>query len=320
MAMCRYLVADGRHCSEEAGDHDLCHWHDPHASHSSPDTAAALERYVRQGGLCHGLQLARADLAGLNLVNREGPQGFLLEQCNLYRANLRGAHLFGIRIKGGSLMKADVSDANLHCAELHDVNLLGIRWKNTRLDNLDTGRRLMQDRKGRSERDPVQTRVWFKEAEETYRDLRKASEAQEIFTMSGRYIQQELTMRRLQMPFWSYHRFASWIVDLFCGYGEAPMRVVLFSLLLIFICSIFYFFCGLNFAGNHLIYRPEATLEENAIFLLECLYYSVVTFTTLGYGDFTPVGLSRIFAAFEAFTGSFTLALFVVVFVKKMTR
>lgn len=64
MAMCRYLVADGRHCSEEAGDHDLCHWHDPHASHSSPDTAAALERYVRQGGLCHGLQLARADLAG----------------------------------------------------------------------------------------------------------------------------------------------------------------------------------------------------------------------------------------------------------------
>ncbi|MBP8282268.1 MAG: two pore domain potassium channel family protein, partial [Aeromonas sp.] len=178
----------------------------------------------------------------------------------------------------------------------------------------------MQDRKGRSERDPVQARVWFKEAEETYRDLRKASEAQGIFTMSGRYIQQELTMRRLQMPFWSYHRFASWIVDLFCGYGEAPMRVVLFSLLLIFICSIFYFFCGLNFAGNHLIYRPEATLEENAIFLLECLYYSVVTFTTLGYGDFTPVGLSRIFAAFEAFTGSFTLALFVVVFVKKMTR
>ncbi len=293
MAMCRYLVADGRHCTEEAGDHDLCRWHDPAAAHNTPDTAEALERYVRQGGLCHGLQLARAELADLNLVNRQGPEGFLLEQCNLYRANLRGAHLYGIRIKGGSLMKADLSEANLHCATLDDVNLLGIRWKNTRLDNLETGKRLMQDRKGRRERDPAQARVWFKEAEETYRDLRKASEAQGIFTMSGRYIQQELTMRRLQMPFWSYRRFASWIVDLFCG---------------------------LNFAGTHLIYRPDAPLEQNAIFLMECLYYSVVTFTTLGYGDFTPVGLSRIFAAFEAFTGSFTLALFVVVFVKKMTR
>ena len=59
MAMCRYLVADGRHCTEEAGDHDLCRWHDPAAAHNTPDTAEALERYVRQGGLCHGLQLAR---------------------------------------------------------------------------------------------------------------------------------------------------------------------------------------------------------------------------------------------------------------------
>ncbi|MDM5089102.1 ion channel [Aeromonas bestiarum] len=320
MAMCRYLVADGRHCSEEAEEHELCRWHDPHADHQSPHTARELEHYIQQGGLCHGLQLARANLAGLNLVKKGAPQGFLLEQCNFYRANLQGAHLYGIRIKGGSLMKADLSEANLHCAELDDVNLLGIRWHNTRLDNLNTGKRLMQERRGRKERDPVQARIWLKEAEETYRDLRKASEAQGIFTMSGRYIQQELTMRRLQLPLWSTQRFTSWIVDLFCGYGEAPMRVVLFSLLLIFICSIFYFFFGLSFNGNHLIYRPGAPLEQNAIFLLECLYYSVVTFTTLGYGDFTPIGLSRLFAAFEAFTGSFTLALFVVVFVKKMTR
>jgi hypothetical protein len=46
----------------------------------------------------------------------------------------------------------------------------------------------------------------------------------------------------------------------------------------------------------------------------------VVTFTTLGYGDIVPLGLARPLAAFEAFVGSFTMALFVVVFVKKMTR
>ena len=50
------------------------------------------------------------------------------------------------------------------------------------------------------------------------------------------------------------------------------------------------------------------------------MYFSVVTFTTLGYGDLVPVGPSRVIAAIEAFVGSFTLALFVVVFVKKMTR
>jgi len=46
----------------------------------------------------------------------------------------------------------------------------------------------------------------------------------------------------------------------------------------------------------------------------------VVTFTTLGYGDISPIGVTRFFATFEAFIGSFSLALFVVVFVKKMTR
>jgi hypothetical protein len=33
------------------------------------------------------------------------------------------------------------------------------------------------------------------------------------------------------------------------------------------------------------------------------VYYSVVTFTTLGYGDFYPVGLGRTLAAMEALTG-----------------
>ena len=61
-------------------------------------------------------------------------------------------------------------------------------------------------------------------------------------------------------------------------------------------------------------------MAENLNSFLTSLYFSVVTFTTLGYGDITPIGPSRLIAALEAFTGSFTIALFVVVFVKRMTR
>ena len=44
---------------------------------------------------------------------------------------------------------------------------------------------------------------------------------------------------------------------------------------------------------------------------LNCLYFSVITFTTLGYGDFQPaVGLSRFFVSLEAIIGAFTMALF----------
>ncbi|MBU7045430.1 MAG: two pore domain potassium channel family protein, partial [Theionarchaea archaeon] len=52
-----------------------------------------------------------------------------------------------------------------------------------------------------------------------------------------------------------------------------------------------------------------------------CFYYSVVTFTTLGYGDIHPIGhLSHAIAFSEAFTGAFFIALFVVVFARKMMR
>ena len=51
---------------------------------------------------------------------------------------------------------------------------------------------------------------------------------------------------------------------------------------------------------------------------LDCLYFSVVTFTTLGYGDFQPVvGLSRFFVSLESIIGAITMALFVYTFARR---
>lgn len=123
-------------------------------------------------------------------------------------------------------------------------------------------------------------------------------------------------MRRSQLPPMSTKSIASRMVDLFCGYGEDPWRIILLSILLIIICAVLYAVTGLNYNGDLVAFSMQQTLQTNVDVFFSCLYYSVVTFTTLGYGDFTPIGLSRTLAAFEAFTGSFTIALFVVVIVK----
>ena len=127
-------------------------------------------------------------------------------------------------------------------------------------------------------------------------------------------------MRRYQMHKWSIERGVSKMVDIFCGYGERPLRVIFFSLSFIVVCGVAYFLLGVSDGGQLVVMNQSESWSANLINFSKSLYFSVVTFTTLGYGDLVPLGVSRLVAAIEAFAGSFTLALFVVVFVKKMTR
>jgi len=54
---------------------------------------------------------------------------------------------------------------------------------------------------------------------------------------------------------------------------------------------------------------------------LETLYFSIVTFTTLGFGDLAPKpGFFQLFASFEALLGAIFMAMFIFVFARKMIR
>lgn len=65
--------------------------------------------------------------------------------------------------------------------------------------------------------------------------------------------------------------------------------------------SLIYYILGLTEKyGRHGIYLDGIASEY-----YEALYFSVVTITTLGYGDFTPLGLSRLLSATEALVGLF---------------
>lgn len=294
-----------------------------HDKRQAIDLVPALEARARSGTAMRGFQLKYTALSGIDLVNHGSRSGYQLHNADLYRADLQNAHLFALDLRGSSLMKADLHGANLHCADLRDCNLLGTRLEGARLDNVIWDRQLLQERRGRERQrsgDSDAARQLFEEAEETYRNLRLHLEKAGLFEQAGIFFHREMVMRRLQMPRYSGKRLLSWLVDLFSGYGEKPLNVVLFSLGLIFVCGLLYFLVGVRHGDLTLGLDLQRGWLANLGDLASCLYFSVVTFTTLGYGDITPHGLARPIAAFEAFAGSFTMALFVVVFVKKMTR
>ena len=109
------------------------------------------------------------------------------------------------------------------------------------------------------------------------------------------------------------HRFFSWfmlsISYFLWGHGERPARAF-FSAMFVILAAAF-------------IYSRGALIQNGAVFrpgFLDSLYFSAVTFTTVGYGDISPVGLSRYLACAEAFCGMFLMPLFIVSLSRRYLR
>jgi len=116
--------------------------------------------------------------------------------------------------------------------------------------------------------------------------------------------------RKCNCHFKTLHR---WIWSCFLngifGYGIQPFKVIMSAILIITLFAFFFMTSGISNVGIEQI-------TSNNFF--DCIYFSTITFTTLGYGDFRPLeGLGRILAGSEAFIGAFMMALFVYTFARR---
>lgn len=108
-------------------------------------------------------------------------------------------------------------------------------------------------------------------------------------------------------------RFLSWsaltISFLIWGHGEHPIRTIFCAIFLVFICSILYMLGEL--ITNGVIFKPG---------FLDAVYFSVVTFTTVGFGDITAVGFNKFIVIMELAVGIFIVPLFIVGLSRKYLR
>jgi len=323
-SQCRHVASNGTACPEPAqGGAGLCFWHDPACSKAGPEIRQHLEALAHQGRSLEGYALRGADLRDVNLTFGDTAHSVNLTNADLSRANLSNAHLFNADFRGANLMKARLNGANLNNAHFEDANLLGAELEGARLERVRWGRYLHQEsqahRASREGRDEEALNL-YAEAEEAYRYLIRINESLGHYTMAGHYYHKEKVMRRMQMRPWSREWAWSKLVDLLCGYGEETDRVIAFSLLVILVSGVGYFLLGVRGPEGPLAFNAGLGTTRNLYMLGDCIYYSVITFTTVGYGDIFPIGFSRLLAMVEAFTGAFSISLFVVVFVRKMMR
>ncbi|MBU7027768.1 MAG: pentapeptide repeat-containing protein [Theionarchaea archaeon] len=210
---------------------------------------------------------------------------------------------------------ADLTKAKFHRGELENVAFTDCIWP--------------EKQKIYEESHMIEEGLSFKELETIYRNLKQNMQRHGDYSKAGDFYYKEMEMRKKQYTLFTPRWWGQNILHILCGYGEKPFWVIRNSLFIILMGAILFFFCGVERIGTELPeedsvidYSLNALSVSKTTFLDfgYCIYYSVVTFTTLGYGDIHPLGLSHIFASLEAFTGAFFMALFVLVFGRKMMR
>lgn len=117
--------------------------------------------------------------------------------------------------------------------------------------------------------------------------------------------------KELSRVLWFYMKypmkcFWSTFLKYLYEWGECPWLIFFWCAVTIFIFSVLYLRWD--------IIAKDGTLARS---YLDKLYFSGVTFTTLGYGDYSPVGGARFLAFLESFLGVLLIALFIFSFARR---
>ena len=295
---------------------------------------ADLSRAQAQEARMNGVHLQEAHLehAHLESANLRGAylegaylryihlEGAILREAHLERADLRNARLQEARLQGAQLQDANLTRANLQRAYLHETGFS----ISTKLVRVYWGYYIVGEEK-------KQQFLW---AADVYRHLKMCYTNVGMYDIAADFYYREMEatrknaqqrlLRQLKKPgrkFWHFvferRNFGTWlrlwIYRLTCGYGERPWQVVVWGISLLFGLALLYFFL-----------RGVAPFTLTVQAFANSLYYSAVSFTALGYGPWFSASSVRSWVigvgAAEAIVGVFTIALFLITFVRKWTR
>ncbi|HEY40566.1 MAG TPA: hypothetical protein G4O18_01760 [Dehalococcoidia bacterium] len=247
------------------------------------------------------LDNAHLEKANLTYSNLERAKlfGAYLENADLSFSNLSSALLGAAQLKGAALADTNLERTLLYAANLEGVFLQYVKLSSdTFLQNVEWGTHILaQEKHGQ-----------FRWAVDSYRQLKTWYTEHGMYDIAGKFFYREMEAKRKDLS-WRMNpllKLWSWTLRLLCGYGEGPERVIIWAASVIFGLAAAYYFWG--------------TFDTKSFG--DTLYYSVASFTALGYGQWAPqpTGWAQGMGAVEAVIGVFSMALFLVTFTRKMTR
>lgn len=249
-------------------------------------SAANLEGAILDGAQCRHAGFGGANLSHASLI-QTNLEGATLSQANLTCANLHCVKLNHSRLREANLDHADLTEADLRYAELSLSNVHKANFSNADLRHARL--RMMRQ---------------FKSANWIGVDIRDVN-------FAGAYLmRREIIDQNFIKEFRSYNQISKilyypWLWS--CDCGRSMFRWCCCIGLLLFLFAYLYRFVGIDYGAYPTVLSP--------------FYFSVVTMTTLGFGDVMPSTLSgQIIAMIEVTTGYIMLGGLLSIFSNKLAR
>jgi hypothetical protein len=133
---------------------------------------------------------------------------------------------------------------------------------------------------------------------------------------------EDALVRNKKNALWAYPNFyfQRYVFDFVGRYATDPIRVLMNMAIALFMYGVLYYVITRWFPGFGTIATTLPTELNHFHDFWTAMYYSAITFFTIGYGDYFAEGYLKLFAALEGFTGVFLMSYFTVAFVRKILR
>ena len=317
-------------------DHERCVWHAE--TFGKPLDALESQR-PEPGERIDGAKLLGVSLAGVEWLRETILVGATFDDAILHGADFTDTDLRRAAFENVEGVDATFDGANLEDAIFRNADLRGVSFDGAQLyrtvftdtrinQETDFGEELFYEEAAATSDDRAEMLTESESAIWIYQTLQSLLEANALPGRSLTYYLREMDLRRRTA--WRAGNYLAalrmegsrWIMR----YGSSPWRVLATSVALMVLCAVLYPLTGgiqeVNL-DREITYTLEDPQTAPAWLLAEVffksLYFSAVTFATLGYGDIQPVGpWARTIAGLESLLGSLLMALLVFVLTSQM--
>lgn len=168
-------------------------------------------------------------------------QNFRMINCDMRYSDLSDANLSSSTIENVDLSHSQLTNTDLRDASLFQTVFEFSTLKNAKIDEIVLEERLANKTENKEEK-----RLFYEKAEKIYREFKTYFSKEGIYDRASHYYYREKLMSRKKRPLIDPLKYMSLAVDVLCGYGEKPFRLIAWWIFVIFGFAVTFFFIDKN--------------------------------------------------------------------------